>query len=279
MKCKLISLFLSLLLLTSVTLGVSAEERRILDNADLLDAAEEADLEEQSRLLRETYGMDVVILTINSLDGARPQDYADDYYDANSYGCGEEKSGLLLLLSMEERDWYISTCGEAIYALTDYGIQQVGDEMLTGFGTSYGSGFQMFMEALPEYFEAYQNGAPLDGYADYSGDYYHGDQEEVVYYEEEFTPSVELSFLLGLVVAGISVLIMRIGMNTKRPRRSAAGYMQENSFQMRQQQDLFLYSNVSKVRRQENKPSGSGGGSSVHSSSSGRSHGGGGGKF
>ena len=151
--------------------------------------------------------------------------------------------------------------------------------MLTGFGTSYGSGFQMFMEALPEYFEAYQNGTPLDGYADYSGDYYHGDQEEVVYYEEEFTPSVELSFLLGLVVAGISVLIMRIGMNTKRPRRSAAGYMQENSFQMRQQQDLFLYSNVSKVRRQENKPSGSGGGSSVHSSSSGRSHGGGGGKF
>lgn len=279
MKRKLISLFLSLLLLVSLTMTVSAAEelRRIVDNADLLDSAEESAHEETCRILRETYGMDVVILTVNSLDGSTPQEYADDYYDAYGYGCGEEKSGLLLLISMEERDWYISTCGNAIYALTDYGIQQVGEELLSGFSISYDAGFRMFLSALPEYFAAYENGAPLDGYADYSGDYYHGDQEEVVYYEEEFTPSVELSLLLGLIVAGISVLVMRIGMNTRRPKRSAAGYMQENSFQMRQQQDLFLYSNVSKVRKQEPKPSG--GGSSVHRSSGGSRHGGGGGKF
>ena len=135
----------------------------------------------------------------------------------------------------------------------------------------------MFLDALPQYFEAYENGEPIDGYADYSGDYYHGDQEEVVYYEEEFTPSVELSVLLGLIVAGISVLIMRSGMNTKRPKRSASDYMQKNSFHMRQQQDLFLYSNLSKVRKQE--PKSSGGGSSVHRSSGGSRHGGGGGKF
>lgn len=278
MKRKLICLVLSLLMLLSMTVVVFAEETlwRVIDNADLLDIAEESAHEETCRLLRETYGMDVVILTVNSLDGSSPQDYADDYYDENGYGCGEDRSGLLLLISMEERDWYISTCGNAIYALTDYGIQQVGNELLDGFSISYDAGFRMFLNALPEYFEAYENGAPVDGYADYSGDYYHGDQEEVVYYEEEFTPSVELSVLLGLIVAGISVLIMRIGMNTKRPRRSAAGYMKDNSFHMRQQQDLFLYSNVSKVRKQE---SSSGGGSSVHRSSGGRSHGGGGGKF
>lgn len=280
MKRKLICLILSVLMLLSLTATASAEETlwRVIDNADLLDASEESAHEETIRLLRERYDMDVVILTVDALDGKRPQEYADDYYDANGYGCGEEKSGLLLLISMEERDWYISTNGNAIYALTDYGIQQVGEELLNGFSTSYDAGFRMFLNALPEYFDALEDGAPIDGYADYSGDYYHGDQEEVVYYEEEFTPSVELSFLLGLIVAAISVLIMRIGMITKRPRRSAAGYMQENSFHMRQQQDLFLYSNVSKVRKQEPKPSG-GGGSSVHHSSSGSRHGGGGGKF
>lgn len=279
MKRKLISLIFALCLLLSLALTAGAQEPlwRVIDNADLLDTAEESAHEETIRLLRERYQMDIVILTVDSLEGKRPQEYADDYYDEHGYGCGEEKSGLLLLLSMEERDWYISTCGNAIYALTDYGIQCVGEEMLSGFGISYDAGFRMFLNALPEYFEAFANGSPIDGYADYSGDYYHGDQEEVVYYEEEFTPSVEVSFLLGLIIAGISILIMRIGMITKRPRRSAADYMNVNTFHMRQQQDLFLYSKVDKVRKQEPKPSG--GGSSVHRSSGGSRHGGGGGKF
>lgn len=279
MKRKLICLILSLLMLLSLTVVGSAEETlwRVIDNADLLDIAEESAHEETIRLLRERYNMDVVILTVDSLNGKRPQDYADDYYVENGYGCGEEKSGLLLLISMEERDWYISTCGDAIYALTDYGIQCLGEELVSGFGISYDAGFRQFLNALPEYFEALENGAPIDGYADYSGDYYHGDREETVYYEEPYTPSIGLSFILGIIVAGISVLIMRFNMNTKRPRRSAAGYMRENSYRMYQHQDLFLYSNVSKVRRQENKPSG--GGSSVHRSSGGSRHGGGGGKF
>lgn len=279
MKRKVLCLILSLALLLSLSLTVSANEnlRRVVDEADLLSDSEESALEESARLLREAYNMDVVILTVNTLDGKRPQDYADDYYDYNGYGCGEEKSGLLLLISMEERDWYISTCGNAIYALTDYGIQCVGDVMLSGFSTDYATGFGMLLDALPEYFEAFQNSNPIDGYADYSGDYYHGDQEEVVYYEEEFTPSVEVSAVFGFVYAFMWLVIKWIGMNTKRPKHSAAGYMKENSFQLRQQQDLFLYSNVSKERREES--SSSGGGSSVHTSSSGSSHGGGGGKF
>ena len=279
MKRKFICFLLTALLLFSLTLTASASEnlRRVIDNADLLDITEESAHEETIRLLRERYNMDVVILTVDSLGGKRPQEYAADYYDENGYGCGEEKSGLLLLISMEERDWYISTCGNAIYALTDYGIQRLGEELVSGFALDYDAGFRMFLNALPEYFDAWEKGAPIDGYADYSGDYYHGDREEVLYYEEPFTPSIGLSFILGIIVAGISVLIMRFGMNTKRPQRSAAGYMQENSYRMYQHQDLFLYSNVSKVRRQENKPSG--GGSSVHRSSGGSRHGGGGGKF
>lgn len=280
MKQKLICVLLSLVLLLSVTITASAEETlwRVVDNADLLNPAEESAHEETIRLLREKYDMDVVILTVNTLNSKAPQEYADDYYDTNGYGCGEEKSGLILLISMEERDWYISTCGNAIYALTDYGIQCLGEELLSGFRLSYDAGFRMFLNSLPEYFEAYQNGTPIDGYADYSDDYYHGDQEEVIYYEEEFTPSVKLSVLLGLIVAAISILIMRSRMNTKRPRRSASDYMQENSFHMRQQQDLYLYSNVSKVRKEAPK-SPNGGGSSVHRSSGGTRHGGGGGKF
>ena len=181
MKHKLICLILCLLLLPSLFLSVGAAEQYVIDNADLMSSSEEAALEEKAQALRQEYGMDVVILTVDSLDGKRPQDYADDYYDYNGYAA----DGVLFLLSMEERDWYISTKGNAIYALTDYGIQQVGESALPYLknGDYYGA-FDAFLAALPTYFSAYSDGSPIDGYADTSGDYYHGDQEDVVYYEQ-----------------------------------------------------------------------------------------------
>ena len=220
--------------------------------------------------------MDVVILTVDSLDGKRPQEYADDYYDYNGYA----DNGVLFLLSMEERDWYISTKGNAIYALTDYGIQQVGESALPYLknGDYYGA-FDAFLDALPTYFSAYSDGAPIDGHADTSGDYYHGDQEDVVYYEQPRHVNVWISIVIGAVIGGITVLIMRACMNTKRPQRSAGSYLNDSSYHLRTNRDLFLYSNVTKTRIQQESSSSGGGGSSVHTSSSGSSHGGGGGKF
>lgn len=278
MKHKLICLILCLLLLPSLFLSAGAAEQYVIDNADLMSSSEEAALEEKALALRQEYGMDVVILTVDSLDGQRPQDYADDYYDYNGYA----DDGVLFLLSMEERDWYISTKGNAIYALTDYGIQQVGESALPylGDGDYYG-GFDAFLDTLPTYFSAYNDGAPIDGYADTSGDYYHGDQEDVVYYDDYDEPrqvNVWISIVIGVVFGGITVLIMRGAMNTKRRQRSAGSYLNDSSYHLRTNLDMFLYSSISKTRIQEDNDS-SGGGSSVHTSSSGSSHGGGGGKF
>jgi uncharacterized protein len=118
----------------------------------------------------------------------------------------------------------------------------------------------------------------VDGFADYTDDYYHGDQEEILYYEEESAPSLLLSLLCGMVISGIVILIMRFSMNTKRQQRCATAYMVDGSWNLTQHRDMFLYSNVTKTRKQEPSEN-KGGGSSVHRSSSGRSHGGGGGKF
>ena len=278
MKHKMICLILCLLLLPSLFLSAGAAQTQpyVIDNADLMTSSEEAALEEKAQTLRQEYGMDVVILTVNSLDGKRPQDYADDYYDYNGYN----EDGVLFLLSMEDRDWYISTKGNAIYALTDYGIQQVGEAALPYLknGDYYGA-FDAFLDALPTYFSAYNDGAPIDGYADTSGDYYHGDQEDVVYYEQPRHVNVWISIAIGAVIGGITVLIMRGAMNTKRPQRSAGSYLNDSSYRLRTNQDLFLYSNVTKTRIQEESSSSGGGGSSIHTSSSGSTHGGGGGKF
>lgn len=284
-KFTLLILCIGLLLSIAVPGNAESEPPYIIDNAYLLLREEETSLEEKAQTLRQEYGMDIVIVTVESLDGATPQDYADDYFDENGYGYGPDRSGVLLLLSMEERDWYISTSGDAIYALTDYGIQQSMELPLTYLShDGYYLGFDTWLDALPTYFDAYRNGAPIDGYADDSGDYYHGDQESVVYYEEKHSPNLFLAMGLGLFFALLAMLGMLAAMNTKRQKYSAGDYLQAGSYRLRTQQDFFLYSNVSKTARPSESSgssghSSSGGGSSVHHSSSGRSHGGGGGKF
>lgn len=289
MKRKILSLILCLLLLSAFVLHVSASGYlpMVIDSAELLSGQERIDLEGRAEALRTQYEMDVVILTVDSLEGKTAQDYADDYYDDNGYGYGSEYSGILFLLAMEEREWYISTCGEAISVFTDYGIQQLGDVALPYLSDgAYYDAFSIYLDSLPAYFDAYGSGRPVEGYADYSGDYYHGDRETVVYSDNPrpggITPIVT-SVVMGLVAALVTVLIMCGAMNTKRKQHSAGDYLKPGSYHLYCKHDMFLYSNVSKVRRQENNGGGHGGGhgggSSVHRSSSGRSHGGGGGRF
>lgn len=272
---KATMLLISALLLTCLIFPASARTTSfIADEANLLSPEEILILEEKAAELENCYGIHAVVLTADSLYGSSAQDYADDYYDNAGYG----EDGVLFLLAMAEQEWYISTCGTLIYALTDYGIQQLGDGVVSFLAEErWYEGFCYFLDCLPVYLNAYSNGSPLDGYADYSGDYYHADQEEIVYYDEESSPSFLLSLLCGTVISGVIVLIMCLSMNTKRMQRGAGEYIKDGSWHLTQHSDLFLYSNVTKTRKQE--PPKNTGGSSVHRSSGGRRHGGGGGKF
>ncbi len=272
-------LLIGILLLPCLPFPASAEEAPVIaDMESLLTADEIFDLTDRILQLEQAYGIDILIVTTPSFYGATAQNYADDYYDQH----GGADDGVLFLLSMTEREWYISTCGSMIYTLTDYSIQQIGEQAIGYLANGdYYDGFACFLNALPEYLDACSSGAPVDGYADYAEEYYHGTQEEVVYSPEESSPNFYLSLVIGVAAAAVTVIVMRSAMNTKRPQRSASVYLKDGSWQLRTHRDLFLYSNVTKTRRQQNSGSSGhgGGGSSVHRSSGGRRHGGGGGRF
>lgn len=288
---KLISILLVFLLLASLCVCAAADSSDtplVVDNAGVLSSDEITILTEKAQSLQDTYDMDVVILVVTDLDGKSAQDYADDYYDYNGYGIGDDYSGMLLLIATESRDWWISTCGEAIYVLTDYGIESIFSDF-AGYlsDNDYYHAFETYLNCLPEYFDAYYSGDPIDGYSgNYSdpGSYSPGDADAIIYYEDDSTVlwGIISSVFVGCVVSGIAVLIMSGRMNTKLPQNSAGNYLNQGSYQLHAHSDMFLYSNVTKVRRESSSSSsssGGGGGSSTHSSSSGRSHGGGGGKF
>ena len=289
MKRILIFLICGILLFVS-PLSVAAQEPKIIDNAGLLTAAEIADLELRAKTLTDQYMLDVVILTVDSLDGKHAESYADDYYDQNGYGIGSDYSGILLLLSMEYRDWAISTCGEAIYTFSDYSIQDIFSQIAEYLSDDqYYFAFIAYLDAIEVYMHAYQDGTPIDDFTDdyYGpGSYEPGMQEEVIYYPTNrdiswYAKKIGIALLVGAIIAGIVLLVMRSKMNTAKAQHGAISYMLRNTYRVELQQDIFLYSQLRKVRKSENNTSGGhrGGGSSVHHSSSGRSHGGGHGKF
>ena len=134
--CTLLVCLVSMLM---IRFSAAAEENvipetrqlpRLVDRADLLSELEEEELEARLDEISERQQADVVVVTVNSLDGKSAQDYADDFYDYNGYGIGTDKSGILLLVSMEARDWHITTTGFGIRAITDAGLDYISDQFL-----------------------------------------------------------------------------------------------------------------------------------------------------
>lgn len=283
---KLLSLLFVVLLIIPVTAN-AGDLPKIVDDADLLTDSQVSVLKETAQEIADTYQMDVVIVTVWTLDGKSPQDYADDYFDYQGYGIGADRSGILLLIAMGTREWYISTSGEAIYAITDYGVESLFEEMSWYLSDGeYYEAFSAYLSALPEYFDRYQSGDPIDGYAgDYQGpgSYSPGDQEEIVHYQDREgfgIGNLLISLAIGAAVGGLTLLIMSAKMNSRRQQTNASAYIKQGSYYLYKSHDRYLYSHVSKVpRAQSSSGGGSGGGSSVHRSSSGRRHGGGGGRF
>ena len=283
MKRKVLSVVQVMLMLAVFPVTCFAQMSLVQDQAGLMSADQQAMLDQKAFELSEAYQMDIVIVTTNSNDGKDVQSYADDFFDENGYGADKDDSGILLLVSMDTREWAFSTSGNGIYAFTDYSLEILSEELIPYLSSGeYYEGFSHYLSCLPTYLDAFQDGKPVDGYA---SDYDPSSTEDVVYYEEPLTWSDAIIFssIIGLVVAGISVAVMVFSMNTKRRQSGAGDYLVDNSFQLQTNRDYFLFSNVTKTKRvEENNSNGGshgGGGSHVHTSSSGRSHGGRSGKF
>ncbi len=277
MKKKIICLLLFAVMLLVFAAGAGAERSLVIDEAGLLSENEVRRLEEKIEEIRDEYDFELVVLTVESTGGKRAEAFADDYYDDNGFGYGLDHDGALILVSMEERDLYISTAGSGQRIFTDYGIDYVLDDVAEYLSDGdYYRAFRAFLEDSEELIrqdgrgEAYDVGNPIEGYGQ-------PERSKSSRVAGKLVPSAIISFIISL----ISVGVMKKKMNTAVKNRDAREYVRPGSFVLTRERDTYLYSNVTMVRRQTNDSNrgGHGGGSSTHFSSSGVSHGGGGRKF
>ncbi len=265
MKKPILCLLLTLLLTLSLAPFTHAlTPTRLVDNADLLDESEEealsALLDEIS--LRQT--LDVVIVTVSDTGSKSPMAFADDFFDTHGYGFGEDADGVLLLISMRERDYWISTCGYGITAFTDAGIDYIGEQMLPDLSDGdYATAFEAFATLCDDFITQAKNGEAYD----------EGHLPRAPF---DFGISLVIALLVGFGLAFIITGSMKSKLKTVRARAGANTYVKKDSLQITVARDIYLYRILNRVPRPKEA---SGGGSSVHTSSSGRSHGGGGGKF
>ena len=154
MKKGFCGVLLTLLLCIALVTPVFAEPGlpRLIDEAELLSAGEEAALLSQLDEVSERQEVDIVVVTANSLSGASAREYADDFYDDNGYGFGEDRDGILFLISMKEREWYISTRGYGITAVTDAGLEYMSEQFLGDLSEgSYASAFTTFVRLCDDF--------------------------------------------------------------------------------------------------------------------------------
>lgn len=264
MKKKVFALLFAVILCVSFVLPVTAtsNNERVVDDALLLSYDEFKDLSMILDEISERQQFDVVVHTTNDTDGLYIRDYADDFFDYNGYGYGSNYDGCVLVIDMSQRDWWISTCGYGINALTDAGIDYIGDKIESDLSNGYYyDAFVAYAELCDDYVTQARNGRAYDS----------GNLPKEPY---NWAFGIFGSLVAGFVIALIVVLVMKSKLKSVRRQPAAKDYVVAGSMNVTTSRDIFLYRNIS--RRAKPKESS---GSSTHTSSSGRSHGGGGGSF
>lgn len=235
---------------------------RVQDKAGLFSTEQEQQLRSMIDQLVGYYNIDLILVTVDSMAEDGYSDivaYADDMYDYNGYGVGDDDSGMLFVIAMQEREWAISTYGKGIPCYTDkaqsYIMDIVGKYLSDG---DYYGAFSMLVSMCGTCMDAYTKGDPYPPKQPYSP-----------------ATGVAAFIIVGLIVALIYTGILKGQLKSVRFAADAHNYVDQNSIDINVSKDTFLYASVTKRVRETKSSSGS----STHTSSSGRSHGGSHGSF
>ena len=260
---------------------------RLVDAADLMTDSEEASLLSYLDEISEKQECDVLVVTTDSWEGMYAQDFADDYYDYNGFGMGEDHDGILLAISMGEREWAFSTLGYGIDAFTDLTLDYMEDRIIPYL--SEGDYYGAFMTYAQEADAALEHARTLE-----TGDYEWG--EENPYYEAHTQKrsvfdylkvvgiALVLSVLIGMVLGFLQKVVALKAYSglINDTRENTMSYA--SNLKLTKDQVIMVNHGVQRIHSPEDDDDDDSrkshvGRSTVHRSSSGRSHGGRSGRF
>ena len=186
------------------------------------------------------------------------EESADDIYDYNGYGAGENDDGILLYICSDTREYHFTTHGEGLKYFNSNGLKYLESKVVPYLSEDdYYEAFEIFIETTDELLQMAKDGKPYN---------------EKQYSTKYLIGVIIAALLIPLLVAWILMKKKLKKMKTAVENDYAANYVKPGSMRIDTSRDLFLYSRITKTERPKS-------GSGTHTSSSGRTHGGRGGSF
>ncbi len=310
MKKRLFSLFLALLLLTLLLPAAFAEESappeeapaaeeaaaeapaeeeaaapedsaapvfpHVLDNAKLLSGSRREELEQKAAALSEQHQCALYIVTVEDYTSLSYDVYeaAKGIFTHYDLGLGEERNGVLLLLSMKEHDYSFAghgTLGETICGYESSWL--IEDAFLDNLRDGdWAGGFSDFLDACGDQLTKLEKGEDVGEGAEIlqapDGLEYHAYNYPYAERERSIVPRLLAVILIPLAVALAVCSVFKAQMKTAHEASDADEYLVPHSVRLRIREDRFTHRTETRTRIDtDSGPRGgsSGGGSSFHS--------------
>ena len=264
MKRRLACIVLAALLLLGLCCTAFAEAPaatepqlwNITDTVGLLTSDEDLTLEARAEEISAQYGVGIYLLILEDYSEYYDDPYETAYelYHQNTLGMGEDRDGVILLMSMSDRKYATFFYGpKAEYAFDAYGQELMEEEFLDNFRDDdwYG-GFEDYLEVCDEYLARAEAGDPVRG--DYSSA---GGSDG-----SGIGTTILVCLGISAVIAMIVCLILRGKMKSVRKGTHADAYV-TGSLNLTASRDQYTHTTETRTKIEHESSDSSGGGSSA----------------
>jgi len=234
---------------------IIANEENVINDLDFLTNGEERNLQNEIDRIEDDYDLELVIVFVDDFNVTDSIAYADDYFDYNDYGVGDDKEGILFLIDMYNRQLVITTTGPNTMSRYEYAWMEMRD-ILSPYLTD-----QDYNEACERFLEMVISVEKTGKVTTYG-------------YRLVKMAKNPIPYGIGIVIALIATVIITLSSKGKVTITNRT-YESTDSFILTHQMDQYEREHTTK-RKIETKSNGGGG---SRTGSSGSSHGGGGGGF
>ena len=255
MKKRLLLTLLLTALLCSLLAGQAlAAQPYVTDEVGYLSASEQAELESLAQEISAKYQCGVYIVLIEDYTRWTRdiEDCSQILYKEWDLGWGSEKSGLLLLMSMTQREYDMAAFGYGNTAFTDYGKEVLSGFFLDDFRQDdWYRGYLDYLYQASDMLASARNGSPVDvPHRDDSG--------------TNLLNRLLFTLMPGCMVGFFVSAAAKAKMKNAVERSSAEEYVVPGSVSLYVQDDIFLHRSRSVQVIHESH--GSSGGTHVNSS-------------
>ena len=264
MKRRLACIVLAALLLLGLCCTAFAEAPaatepqlwNITDTVGLLTSDEDQSLEARAEEISAQYGVGIYLLILEDYSEYYDDPYETAYelYHQNTLGMGEDRDGVILLMSMSDRKYATFFYGpKAEYAFDAYGQELMEEEFLDDFrDDDWYDGFEDYLEVCDEYLARAEAGDPVRGdYSSAGGSSVSG-----------IGTTILICLGISAVIAMIVCLILRGKMKSVRKGTHADAYV-TGSLNLTASRDQYTHTTVTRTKIEHESSDSGGGGSSA----------------